>query len=169
MTNREMMLSSLKTHTIPLLHQRGFAGKYPNFRCVRNDCIELISFQDNKWGGAFTVEVSVAFPASEKPNFSLYDGMTIETLDVTATNERYRLPGMFDGWFYYSDVYQKRTLLFGRIYHSIDKKEVDTFSPPCGYKLVQKFSDTIAEEICDEINCQLEKAFVWMEKFKKRR
>lgn len=168
MTNKEKMLSYLKTRTIPLLHQRGFTGKYPNFRCVRNDCIELISFQTNKWGGSFTAEVSVAFPESEKPNFKLYDGMTIETLDVTATNERYRLPGMFDGWFYYSDVYQKRTLLFGCDYHSVSEKERDTFSPPRGYKLVQKFNDATAEKICGEVNRQLEKAFGWMEKFEKQ-
>ena len=168
MANREIMLSALKKHTFPLLKEQGFTGKYPNFRCKRDNCIELVSFFTNKWGGSFTIEVSAVFPNSENKNYTLYNGVTEETFGVEATNERYRLPGMYDGWFYYRDVYRKRTLFFGNVYYDVPEKQVDNFIPPKGYILVQKFDDDTASQICAEINMQIEVAYKWLEKFKKR-
>ena len=115
MSNREVMLSALKAHTFVLLKEKGFTGRYPNFRRKLDNCIELISFQTNKWGGSFTIEVSAVFPGSVDPNYTLYEGVTEDTLGVEATNKQYRLPGMYDGWFYYRDVYRKRTLFFGSL------------------------------------------------------
>ena len=74
MANRNIMLSALKEHTFPLLKEQGFTGKYPNFRRKLDNCIELISFQTNKWGGSFTIEVSAIFPGSVNPNYTLYEG-----------------------------------------------------------------------------------------------
>ena len=166
MANREIMLSALKKHTFPLLKEQGFTGKYPNFRRKRDDCIELISFFTNKWGGSFTIEVSAVFPNSENKNYTLYHGVTEETFGVEATNERYRLPGMYDGWFYYRDIYRKRTLFFGSIYYDVPEKEAATFVPTKGYKLVQKFDQNTAVQTCAEINNQLNTAYIWLEKYK---
>ena len=157
--SKEMMHTCLKTHTISALREQGFTGTYPHFRRIGKERIDLVSFQSGKWGGAFTVEVSAAFPGKKKPNFKLWDNMTLDTLNVTATNKRYRLPGMFDGWFYYTDVYAKRILLFGIDYLSTNDP------PPRGYKAVQKFSEAVAVDICGEVNRQLQKAFVWLENF----
>ena len=166
MKNRDIMLATLKEHVLPGLSERGFAGKYPHYRRVNGNCIELISFLTNKYGGAFTVEASVAFPNNTYKNYKLYENMTEATLNVTATNSRYRLPGMQDGWFYYFDIYRKRTLLFGNVYHAVSEKQSEAFEPTKGYKLYQKFNEQTALHICDEVNLQLKKAFLWMEKFK---
>ena len=165
MANREIMLSALKKHTFPLLKEQGFTGKYPNFRRKRDDCIELISFFTNKWGGSFTMEVSAVFPNSENKNYTLYNGVTEEIFGVEATNERYRLPGMYDGWFYYRDIYRKRTLFFGSIYYDVPEKDAADFVPTKGYKLVTKFDENTSAQICVEINKQLETAYKWLKDF----
>ena len=165
MANREIMLSALKKHTFPLLKEQGFTGKHPNFRRKLDGRIELISFQTNKWGGSFVIEVSAVFPNSSNMNYQLYDGVTEDTFGVEATNERYRLPGMYDGWFYYRDVYRKRTLFFGNVYYDVPEKDAATFAPPKGYRLVQKFNKDTAVQICKEINKQLEKANKWLIEF----
>ena len=167
MTNREIMLSALKKHTFPLLKELGFTGKHPNFRRKLDNCIELVSFQTNKWGGSFTVEVSAVFPNLQNKNYKLCGAVTEENFGVEATSCRYRLPGMFNGWFYYRDVYRKRTLLFGSVYYDVPEKEAVNFVPQKGYKLVQKFDKTTAVQICNEVNCQLEKANKWLKDFER--
>lgn len=166
MTNRDIMLTALKEHTFPLLKKQGFTGKHPNFRRKLDNCIELISFQTNKHGGSFTIEVSTVFPGSANPNYTLYEGVTEDTFGVEATNKRYRLPGMYNGWFYYQDVYRKRTLFFGSIYYDVPEKEAAAFVPTKGYKLVKKFDKNVAVQICTEINKQFNKAYHWLEKYK---
>ena len=165
MANRNIMLSALKEHTFPLLKEQGFNGKYPNFRRKLDNCIELISFQTNKWGGSFTIEVSAIFPGSVNPNYTLYEGITEDTFGVEATNKRYRLPGMYDGWFHYRDIYRKRTLFFGSIYYDVPEKDAADFVPTKGYKLVTKFDENTAAQICVEINKQLETAYKWLKDF----
>ncbi len=165
MTNRQIMLNALKKHTFPVLMAQGFTGNHPNFRRKLENCIELISFQTNKWGGSFTIEVSAVFPNSENKNYSLYDGVTEETFGVEATNRRYRLPGMFNGWFYYRDIYCKRTLFLGKMYYDVPEKESADFIPSKGYRLVQKFNEDTAVQICMEINSQFQKAYKWLSHF----
>jgi len=167
MSNREIMLAALKQRTFPLLKEQGFSGMYPNFRRKLDNCIELISFQTNKWGGSFTIEVSAVFPGSVDPNYTLYEGVTEDTFGVEATNKRYRLPGMYDGWFYYRDIYRKRTPFFGSIYYDVPEKDATTFIPPKGYKPVQKFDQNRAVQICAEINKQINTAYIWLEKYKR--
>ena len=167
MTNRQIMLNALKKYTFPVLMAQGFTGKYPNFRRKLDNCIELISFFTNKWGGSFTIEVSAVFPNSENKNYTLYNGVTEETFGVEATNRQYRLPGMFDGWFYYRDIYCKRSLFLGKIYYDVPEKESEDFIPSKGYRLVQKFNEDTAAQICKEINKQFEKANKWLTDFER--
>ncbi len=168
MANRDIMLSALKEITFPILFEQGFTGKYPNFRRKLDNCIELVSFQTNKYGGSFTVEISAVFPNGKNKNYELHDVVTEETIGTDATNQRYRLPGMFDGWFYYRDVYRKHTLFFGNIYTDVPEKEMNDFVPPKGYKLVQKFNKNTAIQICNEINKQLTTAEKWLKNFEKQ-
>ena len=168
MTNRQIMLNTLKKYTLSALLEQGFTGKYPNFRRYLGDCIELITFQTNKWGGSFTVEVSAVFPNAKNPNYELYDGVTEETFGVEATNDRYRLPGMYCGWFFYRDIYRIRTPFFRNIYYDINEKEAVDFIPPKGYKLVQKFDNDTAVRICMEVNKQFKAAFKWLADFERK-
>lgn len=172
MTNLALMKKYLQKNVLSELERLGFSGKYPHYRRERGDYTELISFQTNNWGGSFTVEVSAAFPSAESiedKNFYLYDGVTEKDITVWNTMERYRLKGMFDGWFYYRDVYCKRVLGFGKTYVDVAEKDVPTFKAPEGYQCVQTFDEKTAENICAEVNRQLKTAFRWLEKFKKRK
>jgi hypothetical protein len=92
--------------------------------------------------------------------------MSVDDVNVWYTNNRYRLNGMYDGWFYHRDVYSKYIFGFGRVY--LDISEINP-TVPKGYKLVQQFNDTTADKICDEVNKQLIKAFEWLQKFEKSR
>ena len=160
------MRKHLETQVIQPLLKQGFVGKYPHFKREKENCIELITFQSNKHGGSFTVEISAAFPNKENKNYVLYDGKEIKDLNVWDTNIRYRLKGMYDGWFYYRDLYSKYIFGFGKDYIDFSENKTQT-SIPAGYKLVQKFDENTANQICQEVNKQLTKAFKWLQKFEK--
>lgn len=162
--NRTIMVSCLKSNVVPVLKEFGFTGSFPHFRRFNNDSIDLITFQTNKYGGSFLVEVSAGFPFADDKNYVLNDNMTEKTLNVYSTNIRYRLPGMFNGpWFYYCDVYKKKApFRKAEYYDDLDNSR----SIPDGYLIVQEFNEETADIICAEVNKQLKTAFVWLEKFK---
>lgn len=166
-TNRQIMRKHLDHQVISVLRNHGFVGEYPHFRKEKPGCIELIVFQTNKYGGSFTIEVSAVFPQKEKKNYVSWDGLSTDELTVWHANERYRLKGMYEGWFYYRDLYAKYILAFGKHYIDVSEKNAESFVIPKGYQLVQKFDDETAQQICDEINKQFRKAFKWLEKFEK--
>jgi len=66
------MNGALQRHLMPVLRKRGFTGSLPHLRRVANDRIDLVSFQFDKWGGGFVVEVAksdaegVTMPWGEK-------------------------------------------------------------------------------------------------------
>ena len=166
MTNIQLMRKCLETKVIQPLIDQGYIGKYPHFKREKENCIELITFQTNKHGGSFTVEVSAVFPNKENKNYVLYNDKEIKDLNVWDTNIRYRLKGMYDGWFYYRDLYSKYIFGFGKDYIDISENKTPA-SVPAGYKLVQKFDENTANQICQEVNKQLTKAFKWLQKFEK--
>ncbi len=165
MTNREIMLKALNKTVIKDLKAQGFVGKYPHFKKKKDDCIELIDFQTNKYGGSFTVEVSAVFPGSKVTNLSDTKAEVDEkTVEVACTNQRYRLEGMFDGWFYYRDVYKQSD----GFYEDIPESGAETFIPPEKWELVQCFDEKTAEDICEEISLQLDDAFEWLYSFERK-
>lgn len=168
MTNNQIMKTYLQKNVLAPLIEQGFTGKYPHFRRVKSNCIELLSVQTNKWGGSFIIEVSAVFPMAQNKNYVPWEGLIDDALTVWDTNERYRLDGMYDGWFYYRDVYSKYVFGFGRNYIQVSEKQSADFVPTKGYKLVQKFDIKTAESICVEVNKQLIKAFKWLSKFEKK-
>jgi hypothetical protein len=56
--DRTAMDSALKKHVLPVLRSVGFKGSYPHLRRTNPDGIDLISFQFDKWGGAFVIEIA---------------------------------------------------------------------------------------------------------------
>ena len=166
MTNLQIMMNHLNNTVISSLHEQGFVGKHPHLKREKENCIELITFQRNKHGGSFAVEVSAIFPGRKNPNYVLADGVSLDGINVWHTDERYRLKGMYDGWFYYRDLYSKYILGFGKDYLEV-AETVQNVSIPKGYKLVQRFNDNTADKICNEISKQLTKAFCWLNKFEK--
>ena len=163
MTNKDIMLKALNNTVIKELKSQGFTGKYPHFKREKEECIELIVFQTNKFGGSFTIEVSAIFPDSKVTNL-IDEDTEFSKANVFCTNERYRLKGMFDGWFYYSDVYRMPQ----GYYHNVPEKEKDTFNPTEDWTLLQAFDELVAEEICEEVSLQLDDAFEWLFKFESK-
>ena len=52
------MDAALKEMVVPVLRAKGFTGSLPHFRRKTTDAIELLTFQFDKWGGGFVVEIS---------------------------------------------------------------------------------------------------------------
>ena len=62
MTTREEMTVVLNSIVVPALRQRGFAGSFPHLRRPGANQIDLITFQFDKRGGGFIVEISRCGP-----------------------------------------------------------------------------------------------------------
>ncbi len=170
MSQSQKMRATLKKLVIPSLLDRGFVGEYPHYKKIYDDRIELLSFETNKWGNSFTVEVSTLFlPSSKRDNnFSDSKNKDYDNATVWDTNYRYRLRGMFDGWFYYTDVYEEN--IFSKpTYNAVSETKAKTYAHQCYEKLVQKADDEVYAKVCAEVNKQMENAYKWWELFYKNK
>ena len=162
------MNDALKKYVVAPLQSLGFTGVFPHYRKVYDNRIELFTVQKNKWGNSFTIDVSTIYPQREGDEKNFVDWKeNIDDVNVWDTNLRYRLPGMFDGWFYYTDVYAKSFPFFGKDYVAVSEKKKLDFHPAKGYKQIQSADETIYEKICREVNHQMKKAFSWWKKMSK--
>ena len=124
----------------------------------------------NKFGGSFTIEVSTIFPhcKNEESNYNTQEFESVDDVTVYSTSNRYRLEGMFDGWFYYTDVYKYkvRVSLFRWFdcYESVGEQRIKNFKPNEKMIQVQKYDDLLCSKISNEVNCQMEKAYKWWSK-----
>ena len=59
---RDRMIETLKEYVVPVLRERGFKGSFPHFRRPTATAIHLLTFQFDKWGGGFTIEIAVCPP-----------------------------------------------------------------------------------------------------------
>jgi len=86
---RKMMNNALKKVVIPVLRKQGFKGSFPHFRRKNENNIDLITFQFNKWGGSFIVELATC----SIEGVTMYWGKQIPPNKVTAhhINKRFRL------------------------------------------------------------------------------
>lgn len=166
MSQSKKMRDALSEYVIPSLTGKGFVGTYPHYKRKYHDRIELLSFQTNKYGNSFLVEISTVFlPESKRcSNLSCDDFEEPENATVWDTNIRYRLKGMYDGWFYYTDLYRQKT---GSIvtYHAIGETKATDYVPAKNETLVQKANDDIYRKVCEEVNLQMKNAFKWWEAF----
>lgn len=167
MSQAQKMKSALNKLVIPKLLEQGLEGKYPHYKKIYDDRIELLSFQTNKWGNSFTVEVSTVFlPSSNRDSNVIGSEIPpIEELNVWNTNNRYRLDGTFDGWFYYTDVYQ--STINPEFYNAVSETKAKTYVPQRYEKLVQKADDELYAKICAEVNKQMQDAYKWWDEFNK--
>lgn len=51
------MQRALQTRAVPQLRERGFRGSFPHFRRVGSVQTDLLTFQFNKWGHSFIIEL----------------------------------------------------------------------------------------------------------------
>lgn len=52
------MIVALKESVVPALREMGFSGSFPHFRRLSGESIDLLSFQFDRWGGGFVIEIS---------------------------------------------------------------------------------------------------------------
>jgi Domain of unknown function (DUF4304) len=97
----EKMKRALQACAVPALRRLGFKGSFPHFRRVRDLTAELLSFQFNKYGGSFCVELAVMTAEDTAPN-SWRGAISLAKARVTDVNSnRHRLGAAEDGdyWF----------------------------------------------------------------------
>jgi len=58
MGTREEMIAELKRLLLPYLRSVGFSGAFPHLRKISEDAIELVTFQFDRNGGGFVIEVA---------------------------------------------------------------------------------------------------------------
>jgi len=49
---------ALKASVLPTLRQSGFKGSFPHFRRVTSQGIDLLTFQFDRYGGGFVIEIA---------------------------------------------------------------------------------------------------------------
>jgi hypothetical protein len=94
------MKDTIKRVVVPHLRDRGFRGSFPHFRRCRDDRIDLLSFQFDKYGGAFVVEIGQC----PTQGVTTYWGKFVSAnkVNVTFVNKRLRLGAkdeQSDHWF----------------------------------------------------------------------
>ncbi len=55
---RKNMDLAIKHIVVPILREQRFKGSFPHFRRKNENNIDLITFQFNRWGGSFVVELA---------------------------------------------------------------------------------------------------------------
>ena len=77
---RKQMSQALKTAVVPILRARGFTGSFPHFRRCQQDGIDLFTFQFDKHGGGFVIEIGRCQPGG----FTTHWGLQIPPEKVRA-------------------------------------------------------------------------------------
>jgi hypothetical protein len=107
-TERDKMIEELKKWVVPSLRKNSFSGTFPHFRRIGHEQVDLLTFQFNKRGGSFLIEISYFFPNISWIANNLIFNKPIQTNKVTAQhcNIRKRLKSnRFDNvWFYYCNL-----------------------------------------------------------------
>ena len=95
--NRVDMINALKKSVIPYLREYGFKGSFPHFRRQNEENIDLITFQFNRYGGSFVVELTSC------PK----EGVTMSKVTAHDVGNRYRLKedkDEYGTWFDYENA-----------------------------------------------------------------
>ncbi len=58
----DRMVLALKEVVVIKLREKGFKGSFPHFRRPSTEKIDLLTFQFDKWGGGFVIEISKCSP-----------------------------------------------------------------------------------------------------------
>jgi len=109
----EQMKKMLKQIVVPRLRERGFAGSFPHLRRRRAERIDLLTFQFDRHGGGFVIEIGQCPP----DGYTTYWGKQIAADKVTAWDlppkERARVQPQTgsgkDSWFRFDDSTFSRT------------------------------------------------------------
>ncbi|MGY5353429.1 DUF4304 domain-containing protein [Wenyingzhuangia sp. IMCC45467] len=123
-TEREKMIKSLKEIFIPELRNRNFKGSFTHFRKIENGKINLLTFQFDRNGGGFIIELANWNESEFKTDFGKI--ISINKLTAHDLNERQRIyPNSLtekngtDSWFRYGNPKSAQT------YESLARKVIE--------------------------------------------
>ncbi len=126
-TERDKMIKSLKEIFIPELRNRSFRGSFPHFRKTENGKTNLLTFQFDRNGGGFIIELANWNESEFKTHWGKI--ITLNKLTAHDLNERQRIyPNTLteengkDSWFRYD---RKKIFSFGNEYDKLSKKAVE--------------------------------------------
>jgi hypothetical protein len=103
--SRESMINALNEFVIPKLREQGFSGKFPHFRRISQGKIDLLTFQFDRHGGGFIIEIAKC----PSEGITTYFGDHIPPNKVRAWDmgERFRIQpkegSSTSDWFRYDD------------------------------------------------------------------
>jgi hypothetical protein len=122
-SSRKEMIERISEIVIPALRQKGFKGSFPHFRRLKVDRINLLTFQFDRRGGGFVIEIANFQP----DGFTTSWGKKIDPKKLTAHDLflRKRIQSNMDtdsslteDWFRYDKKYM---FGFGDIYNKVCK------------------------------------------------
>lgn len=104
--SKKQMDGAIKRILVPILKEKKFKGTFPHFFREMNGHVDLSTFQFNKYGGSFVVEISYAdkerknvYVYKDRPSEKLRSGQTIDRLRL-GSNPKKRIS---DHWFQYNN------------------------------------------------------------------
>jgi len=115
----ERMVKALKEIVVTRLREQGFRGSFPHFRRQCKEKIDLLTFQFDRNGGGFVIEISECSPEG----ITTYFGELIPPNKVTAwdMDSRLRLQprdgGSTSDWFRYD-----KSIRFGDVFEKTAKE-----------------------------------------------
>ncbi|OYU80316.1 MAG: hypothetical protein CFE23_09620 [Flavobacterium sp. BFFFF1] len=62
MANRKKMIKELKVHVIPVLYEMNFTGRFPHFRRITPNRINLLSFHFSSTNSGFSIDLANSSP-----------------------------------------------------------------------------------------------------------
>ena len=103
MMNRRTMEKALLARAIPVIRERGFAGRFPHFRRPTPTKTDLMTFQFDRHGGGFVIEVAEA-PSGDivKPWGKVVPAHRVTAYDINPPKRQRLQPGddrSLNSWF----------------------------------------------------------------------
>jgi hypothetical protein len=89
--DHEKMIAALKEIVVTCLREQGFKGSFPHFRRAGKDKVDLLTFQFDKWGGGFVIEISKCPPDGMTTSWGKYIPPNRVTAWDMHPNDRVRL------------------------------------------------------------------------------
>ena len=118
-SERKEMIKNLKQFVVPVLRKLNFKGSFPYFRRLTSERINLLTFQFDKWGGGFVIEIA----NYKLGSFITHWGLEIppDKLKSYYLNKRKRIQSNMtdpensstEDWFRYDNKYWLLTSTFG--------------------------------------------------------
>jgi hypothetical protein len=122
-SSRKEMIEKLSEIVVPVLRQKGFKGSFPHFRRLTDDRVNLLTFQFDRSGGGFVIEIANCQPSGYTTSW----GKKVEPNKLTAHDlfKRKRIQSnmdtessLTDDWFRYD---KKHWFGLGYVYKKVCK------------------------------------------------